>query len=188
MALGPTINQSQHTRRTDARRAASGGTAKRRAARIAKKANAAPDAVFGLTLLIVHPDMDTECITSELGLKPFRSMTKGKPRTGISGVALGGSYTDSRWNHCEHHAASHIASKAINDMLERLKPHALFLKQLRANGGEISLSLELPASHRGESIDAETVRSAADLGVGIGFEIFPDWDGERNPGDVRGKR
>ena len=188
MALGPTINQSQRIPRADARRAAEGETAKRRVGRLATKANAAPDAVFGLTLLIVHPDIDTEHITNELGLKPYRSMTKGRPRTGISGTPLGGSYTDSRWNHCEHHAASHIASVAINDMLQRLQPHATFLKQLRATGADISLSLALPASHRGESIDVETVRSAADLGIGIGFEIFPEWDGEPKPGDVRGKR
>jgi hypothetical protein len=151
------------------------------------KANAANDATFTLTLLVVHPDMSPQLITDELTLAPYRSMERGAQMTNLAGVPISGTYRDTRWNHIEHHAASHVAAAAINAMLSKLEKHVQFLQGIQQSGGQISIHLNLPPAHRGESIEAATLRLAGELGIAIGFEIFPDWDGKASPRHVRGK-
>ena len=187
MAPGPTTDRSRPLRQPDARKAGAAKTAKARAEKPVRAANAARDATFTLTLLVVHPDMAPQMITDELGLKPYRSMERGAPMKTLAGAAIGGTYKDSRWNYIEHHAASHIASRAIDGLLRNLEKHASFLRAIQQTGARISMHLNLPASHRGESLDAATLRLAGELGIAIGFEIFPDWDGKPNVGQARGK-
>ena len=188
MAPGPTTKLSQISHRLDARKGDAAKTARPRAAKAVRAANAADDATFTLTLLIHHPDMDPQRITDELSLEPLRSVRKGADRVAPSGKPIGRAWPNTRWNHVIFYPAKKVAADSIREILRRLENHAEFLAGITRTGGRISLFVNLPgASHRGESIDSATLHRFGGLGIDFGFEVFPDWDGEPLAGDILGK-
>jgi Domain of unknown function (DUF4279) len=188
MEHGRTTARPKPTQRRDGLPAGAAKIVSRRGAKPERKPNAADDATFKLTLLIRHPDFDPDLITETLKLKPFRYWRRGEPRITPKGTTLAGEWPDTRWNHVAFYEADRTVSVEIERWLVSLDRNGEFIRSLVSTGGDITLNLAMPGqSHRGDVIAAGTLRRAADLGVGIGIEVFPDWNGEMSPGYEKSK-
>lgn len=187
MAVGPTTTQSPTTRRLDAQRGAKASTGKSRAPAVVRGANAANDAVFTLVLMIKHPDADPAEITRSLGIKPTSAHPMGAPRVGARGQSIGGVYPTMTWAHRAHFPARKRVSDALAEYLHPLVAATTTVRKIVETGGRVSLFFNMPASHRGEMFEVDHLAAIAKLGINLGFEIFPDWDGKPLANDLRGK-
>lgn len=112
-------------------------------------------------------------MTREIGLTPLRAWRFGEARFTPKGTRLEGAWRDTRWSHGFEVDKNATIETAFASALDRLAGTGRFLAALRETGGTAELILSLPGdTHRGASIDVETLRALADLGVGLGIEVF----------------
>lgn len=186
MERGQTTDRPKTSPPLANRRAGGAGTGYPHVEKADQRPNAADDATFSVTLLIVHPNCDPDLITKTLKIEPFMTRRQGQPRVTPKGTPLPGISRDTRWNHVAFYEADRTVSLEIGRWMEVLSAHSSFLGSLIASGARISLSVSLPGmSHRGDVIEATTLSRAASLGIGVGFEVFPDWDGKPFAGSTR---
>jgi hypothetical protein len=126
-----------------------------------------------MRLLLIHPNADPMDMTREIGLTPLRAWRFGEARFTPKGTRLEGAWRDTRWSHGFEVDKNATIETAFASALDRLAGTGRFLAALRETGGTAELILSLPGdTHRGASIDVETLRALADLGVGLGIEVF----------------
>src|SRR5438477_6779463 len=72
---------------------------------------------FDISLLIRHPDLDPEVITSILRLQPHRAWKAGEPRFTPKGTPLSGNHETSSWNHVFRYKKRTGVRDEINNIL-----------------------------------------------------------------------
>ena len=117
--------------------------------------------------------MDPVQITKKLGLKPNHCSRQGEPRVMPNGQPLPGTYRDTRWslsfsNH-ENMTIADLVTKAVGT----LPVGSDFWSDLSRTGGKAELILAVVGTkYQGTSLDADIVRSLAEMGMRLGLEIY----------------
>lgn len=144
---------------------------------------------FSISLRVRHPSMDPDIITGTLGIAPEHFWGCGEPRRSASGAKLGGTHRETYWSATLPDAmaqpglvavsASHSGSWLMEPAIFlarhvlQLKKHRAFFDQLRSEGGDASLLVELaPEAEAAFRLDAAVMRQLAELGLAVEFEMF----------------
>lgn len=129
---------------------------------------------FDVGLFIVHPTEDPVAISGILGLEPTRAWRVGDERTTPDGDILSGRRVDTRWRFSRRYETSdQWFFKQVEDLVELIEPHAEFIRELVASGGEVTLEVWLLGDgYFGDSIPAAFIKRLSDLHMGFGLESF----------------
>jgi hypothetical protein len=152
-----------------------------------------------LSLRIRHPSMDPALISRELAIEAEHSFKSGEPRHSRSGLAPSvhaetywlGILEPSTWlvdlsfsgrpelAHLQdklHGAASQSLGWTLSLCATRFRvKHSVLLRQIRADGGHVSLLIALAASVvTSFSITPEVSRTFSELGITLEFELTDD--------------
>jgi hypothetical protein len=140
--------------------------------RIETETEAAP---FELDLLVVHPHMQADAITRELGLTPTFAWTKGDARGDAAGRGAA-ARSRTAWRHTFVRRSTDVGL-TIDDVLGLLATHRAFFRRVCAEGGTSDLVLRFPVSrYFGFNFSARTLETVARCHLQFGLEVFPDWD------------
>ncbi len=140
-------------------------------------------ATFSIKLLFRHPTMDPADITKVLGVQPSSQWRVGEPVIGIDGKVRRGINRDSRWGlwtsyydkrELDIGEEGPDVSERLARFLEPLARQISFVRQLAVEG-DAAIDLNFPGQfHFGCSLSPIVLRTIADLGLNLGFEVFPD--------------
>ena len=143
---------------------------------------------LSISLRVRHPSLDPDVITGTLGITPEHFWGCGEPRRSASGAKLGGTHRETYWSatlpeplgqHLPGQSTWHVEPAALlaRHVLQ-LKRHRAFFDQIRAEGGDASLMVELaPEAETAFRLDASIMRQLAELGLAVEFEIIGQMDG-----------
>jgi Domain of unknown function (DUF4279) len=129
---------------------------------------------FAVELFIIQPTLDPAEISAALGLEARFSHRVGDQRKTPKGTLLEGTYRDTRWRHSRRHETpdQRFADK-VAELIERIEPHAGFLRKLRATGGSACVNVSfLGDGYFGDQIPYETLRKLVDLEIDLGIECY----------------
>jgi len=132
---------------------------------------------YAVTLRARHPTVDPAILTDTLKLDPVHSWKAGDPRLSQTGTPLGGQHRDSYWSATlpgQMVGATSVPLETfISTQLLQLARHRDFLGALQADGGEISLLIEIaPLVNTVLTLSSTTSRRLADLNIEVEFQ-FP---------------
>lgn len=132
---------------------------------------------YAVTLRARHPTVDPAVLTDTLKLDPAHSWKAGDPRLSQTGAPLGGQYRDSYWSAPlpgqTVGAASVPLETFMSTQLLQLARHRDFLSALQADGGEISLLIEIaPLASTVITLSSTLSRRLADLNIEVEIQ-FP---------------
>jgi hypothetical protein len=134
------------------------------------------DLVYGIRLLIRHPQIDPALITAGLGLIPDMSHTPGKDRKTPIGTPLPGVYGETDWGYRFKVEGKRLFSKDVVELVSRLEEKAAFVHELIDTGGWIELSVQLPGYvNIGDDVRWQDLRRIAALRINFGVEVFPNF-------------
>ncbi len=134
---------------------------------------------------VSSPDLDPQVVTRTVGRAPTSSARAGDPRITRWGATLA-PHAEGFW---ALDSEAFVTSKDVNDhlmyVLGALIPHRDAVRAL-ARDGEIFVSVMWSSTYlyagTGPLIDAACIAALADLGAGLGFDIYqidePDTDDE----------
>jgi hypothetical protein len=135
------------------------------------------DSTYAVTLRLRHPAIDPALLTKTLKLDPIYSWKAGDPRLSQSGAPLGGQHRDSYWS--ARLPAEMVGSATVSletflsAQLGQLARHRDFLSDFQAQGGEISLVVEVaPLASTVLTLTSAMSRRLADLNIEVEFQ-FP---------------
>jgi|SRR5579872_5107405 len=131
---------------------------------------------YSASLRVRHPVLNPQILTETLRLEPAHSWKAGEPRRSQTGAPLGGTHRDSYWAALLPGqmvgAASMPLEVFIGQQLVQLGRHRDFLTELLADGGQISLLIELSAvANASLSISSATARKLADLSIELELQF-----------------
>jgi hypothetical protein len=130
-----------------------------------------------VTLRARHPTADPAILTKTLKLDPVHSWKAGDPRLSQTGAPLGGPHRDSYWSatlpvQLVGATAVPLETFLLAQLLQ-LARHREFLGALQADGGEISLLIEIaPLANTVLTLSSTLSRRLADLNIEVEFQ-FP---------------
>ena len=132
---------------------------------------------YAVSLRARHPTIDPAILTETLKLEPAHSWKAGDPRRSQSGATLGGLYRDSYWSALLQGQMVGTATLPletfVGQQLLQLARHRDFLSGLQADGGEISLLIEIaPVANAVLTLSSTVSRRLADLNIEVEFQ-FP---------------
>jgi hypothetical protein len=138
---------------------------------------------FGISLRVRHPSLDPDIITGTLGIAPEHFWGCGAPRRSASGAKLGGKHRETYWSATlpepmgqplPGQSGWHVEPAALlSRHVIQLKRHRAFFEQIRSEGGDASLMVELaPEAETAFRLDAVVMRQLAELGLAVEFEII----------------
>ena len=120
---------------------------------------------YSIRLLITHPTMSADDVTTALGMEPDNSWNAGER-----------SFTpDMKWGYTSWTEGKRLFFDEVHVILEWLQEEKNFLSRLLNSGGIVQVIVQLPGSiNIGDSVKFETLSLALKLGVAIGIEVFPN--------------
>ena len=130
---------------------------------------------YDVVFRIRHSSLDPREVTNTLKMKPHRLWKAGERRTVPSGRVLNTRNRDSFWSYREIYTGpSRAFFKRTARLVNRLKRHKAFLREITKGGGQCELYILLSgAVNIGDSIPPEMLGSLADLRIWLSVEIFP---------------
>jgi len=134
---------------------------------------------YAVSLRARHPTLDLSVLTDKLRLEPAHSWKAGEPRRSQSGALLGGQHRDSYWSAPLPAQMTGPNSMPLelffNQQVLQLARHRDFIAQLQADGGELSLLVELvPVANASLTFSSATARRLADLNIEVEFQFVGD--------------
>jgi hypothetical protein len=150
--------------------------------------------LFQLSLRVRHPSIDPAEISRELGLEADHSFCAGEPKRPASTLGGAAVHTQSYWlarmvwpgGGADILPASHASIPASARERLRfgtpetaltlctanlLRNHAAFIRRIQAEGGDVSLLLELSPETPGFTVTPAVSRAVSELGIAIDFEL-----------------
>jgi hypothetical protein len=152
--------------------------------------------LFQLSLRVRHPSIDPVEISRELGLEADHSFRAGEPRRPASTLGSAAVHTQSYWlarmdptiwpGSPQIHPAIQTAMMVSGREQFRVgtpdlaltmctanlaRNHAAFLRRIQAEGGDVSLLLELSPDIQGFTLTPAVSRALSELGIAIDFEM-----------------
>ena len=78
------------------------------------------------------------------------------------------------WSHVTRTEGRRHFFAGLRDLVRHLQPRHRFLKQWTAEGGRVSLTVNLPGDvNMGDNLEPDTLRLMSELGIELGVEVFP---------------
>jgi len=131
---------------------------------------------FGLRLLIKHPTLAAEEITSILGLAPIMANSIGTRRETPAGTVLNGRHQLTTCGHSVRFDGDRRFFSPVIKLIESLEPHSAFLSNIVDTGGSVELIIELSGNKNiGDTLQNSQLARLAKLGVALGIEVFPEF-------------
>ncbi len=137
-----------------------------------------PGSAFGyaVSLRVRHPNLDPVLLTKTLHLEPLHCWRAGEPRRSVTGTALGGEHRESYWSAPLPGQAVGAAAVPLelflSQQLVQLNRHRVFLARLQAEGGQLSLLVELaPDENAALTLSTGVSRKLADLNIELEFQF-----------------
>jgi hypothetical protein len=132
---------------------------------------------YSVSLRVRHPTLDPAILTDTLKLDPAHSWKAGDPRQSQTGAAASGQYRDSYWSAPLPGQMVGGATLSLEiflgQQLLQLGRHRDFFSSLQAEGGEISLLVEIaPIANTVLTLSSTVSRRLADLNIEVEFQ-FP---------------
>jgi Domain of unknown function (DUF4279) len=132
---------------------------------------------YAVSLRARHPTVDPAILTETLKLEPAHSWKAGDPRRSQTGATVGGQYRDSYWSAPLPGQMVGTTSLPLEtfiaQQLLQLGRHRDFFSRLQAEGGEISLLIEIaPIANAILTLSSTVSRRLADLNMEVEFQ-FP---------------
>jgi hypothetical protein len=131
---------------------------------------------YAMSLRVRHPNIDPAVLTQALHLEPLHSWCAGEPRRSVTGAALGGEHRESYWSAPLPGQA--VGSAAfplelfLGQQLVQLGRHREFLSRLQAEGGQISLLIEISRVENAVlTLSTSVSRKLADLNIEVEFQF-----------------
>jgi Domain of unknown function (DUF4279) len=129
-----------------------------------------------VTFCLSGPDLDPEAVIERLGLLANETQRRGDERRNRRSGALLGLYSEGLW---ALSSLPNVDSKDINDhlrwILGQVLPHREAVLKF-ARGGETFFNVLWKSTYlyagTGSLIDAECLAGVAELGGGMGFDIY----------------
>ena len=132
---------------------------------------------FKIRLLIRHPTIDPDLITSTLQLRPHLSAMVGSVRKTPKGAVLSGLHKDSIWSHSFRVEKNRWFFSDAAKLINKLEPHKAFLVGLDKSGGSISLIVDLPGdTNIGDVFPWREMARLSALRISLGIEVFPEFN------------
>jgi hypothetical protein len=134
---------------------------------------------YSVSLRARHPTCNLKVLTETLRLEPAHSWTAGEPRRSQTGAPLGGQHRYSYWSAMLPvqlvGPSSMPLEQFLGQQLVQLTRHRDCFSKLQADGGEISLLIELsPVANASLTVSSGVARKLADLNVEIEFQFVGD--------------
>jgi hypothetical protein len=134
---------------------------------------------YAVSLRVRHPTMNLQMLGEALSLEPVHSWTAGDPRRSQSGSPLGGQHRDSYWSASLPALLSGPNALPLelflSQQLMQLGRRRELLNSLQAEGGEVSLLIELePVSNATLTLSSAMSRKLADLNIEVEFQFLGD--------------
>jgi hypothetical protein len=131
---------------------------------------------YSVSLRARHPTLNLDVLTEALRLDPLHSWTAGEPRRSQTGALLGGQHRDSYWSATlpgQMVGPSSIPLETfVSQQLVQLSRHREIFIRLQADGGEISLLIELsPEANASLTVSSAMARKLADLNMETEFQF-----------------
>lgn len=125
---------------------------------------------YSLSIRLRHPSMEPQAMTAAMGIPPFRSLEPGARR--LPGVSDGTYWT----SQLRKGAWPPISlSDAVASLLDQLSAKRSFIQNLRSEGGSAELFIGwFFEDQSGDTFDYRLLARAADLGVDLSFDIYPN--------------
>jgi hypothetical protein len=124
---------------------------------------------------MIHPDIDPDLITREIGLEPRRTWTRGHPRQTPTGQPLEENYRDSYWYYAYDAPDDTHCADFIRSSVTALQKHRDFFHRLRSEGADLEFFVGLFSSRNfGETFEHDLLAVLGDLKIDLGFDIYPD--------------
>jgi hypothetical protein len=140
-----------------------------------------PAGRYDIRLLFRHPTIDPDLITSTLGIEPSMQRRAGDRVIGIDGKVRRSIEERSVWSVWVAYEAEEDSHELVMRLQERLamflqplSRHASFVRQLSAEGEALIELNILGHFHFPCEIPVTTLRTITELGLDLGFEVFPD--------------
>jgi hypothetical protein len=132
---------------------------------------------YAVSLRVRHPTLDPAVLTDTLKLDPAHSWKAGDPRQSQTGTSVSGQYHDSYWSAPLPGQMVGGATLPLEiflaQQLLQLGRHRDFFSGLQAEGGEISLLVEIaPIANTVLTLSSTVARRLADLNIEVEFQ-FP---------------
>ena len=129
---------------------------------------------FKVSLHIDHPSIDPDEISRQLGLVPSRQHLVGTPRKTKKSPSLIGNFETSHWMHAFDLKGVSDLSEFLPSIIQRLSPHAAFLKSLTSEGGRIDLLCGLWADGNwDENFPHQLLRDLSALSIDLRLDVYP---------------
>ena len=132
---------------------------------------------YSISLRVRHPTLDPDMLTQNLHLEPLHSWRAGEPRRSATGAMLGGEHRESYWAAPLPGqgvgAAGFALEPFLSQQLTQLNRHRELLSRLQAEGGQISMLVEV------SRIDTLTLstgmsRKLADLNIELELQFVTE--------------
>lgn len=132
---------------------------------------------YAVALFIIHPTIDPDEITQQLGLVPQIVHPVGRPRVTPKGTLLGGVYRDTRWRHTILHTTrDQWFVREVEALVARIEPHKDFLFNLKSTGGTVYINIDFMGDEGdfGDAIRTELLSRLAALGIDLGISVYTE--------------
>jgi hypothetical protein len=134
---------------------------------------------YAVSLRVRHPNLDPALLTETLHLDPLHTWKAGDPRRSATGAVRGGEHRDSYWSAPLPGQAVGAAAFPLElfmaQQLVQLGRHREFLRRIQAEGGQISLLIEISNVENAVlTLGASTSRKLADLNIEVEFQFVSE--------------
>jgi hypothetical protein len=127
-----------------------------------------------LKLYVAHPAWPAERITRGLGEEPTYAWNVGETARIGDRLIEGRKRHQTVWCIREWREGKRHFSHELEELCTKLHSKKNFVDEIRRTNGKIIIIFELSGQENiGDVISPEQLSRAADLGVGIGIEVFP---------------
>ncbi len=131
---------------------------------------------YTIVLLIRHPKMRYDDISTELGLEPHTAWNVGDRIKTPKGRELPGRRELTSWSHLSEFRTEEPFFEEIERVVLKLKSnHSEFIKRISEEGGHAEIFIRLPGHmYQGSSMKPSTLKIISELGLHLGVEVFPE--------------
>lgn len=129
---------------------------------------------YRILLLIKHPNIDPNLITSELNVEPDRTWRAGDLRETPAGNRLPGVRTETMWTYTFAYGNDRRFFVRVDELVDWLNKHQDFLLSVESGRGSTEIYVQLPGdANLGDAVSWKTLKKMTDLRVDLSIEVFP---------------
>lgn len=135
---------------------------------------------YSVGLRVHHPSIDPRAISRKLKMRPRISWRVGESRVSPAGTSLPGIRNDTYWakqitpGGFVKVPTAKIAEATLTTLIQRLRPHARFLKGLQQSGGTVAIWISsYSTTNYSFVLEPALIKSVHDLGCELIVDVYP---------------